>query len=64
MIIPSQNEADISDIPDAVKNELKFIIADNIETVLENALCEKPKPNEYKYVDSSCVDSKEAMIKQ
>ena len=64
VIIPSQNEADISDIPDAVKNELKFIIADNIETVLENALCEKPMPNEYKYVDSSCVDSKEAMIKQ
>ena len=64
VIIPSQNEADISDIPDAVKNELKFIIADNIETVLENALCEKSMPNEYKYVDSSCVDSKEAMIKQ
>ena len=64
VIIPSQNEADISDIPDVVKNELKFVTADNIETVLENALCEKPMSNEYKDVDSSHVDSKEAMIKQ
>jgi ATP-dependent Lon protease len=42
VIIPKANEADISELDDVIKENLKFIIAERIETVLENALS---KPN-------------------
>ena len=32
------NEKDIDDIPESVQNDLNIILADNIDTVLENAL--------------------------
>ena len=38
IIIPSANEKDIDDIPLSVKKELNIILADHIDTVLENAL--------------------------
>jgi len=38
LIIPKANEKDLLKIPKSVKGKLKFILADNIDTVLENAL--------------------------
>jgi ATP-dependent Lon protease len=38
VIIPKDNEKDLLKIPKSVKNKLKFILADNIDTVLDNAL--------------------------
>lgn len=38
IIIPKDNEKDIDDIPESVQNDLNIILADNIDTVLENAL--------------------------
>jgi ATP-dependent Lon protease len=38
VIIPKDNEKDIQKIPKTIKSKLKFILADNIDTVLQNAL--------------------------
>lgn len=38
LIIPKANEKDLLKIPKTVKSKLKFILADNIDTVLENTL--------------------------
>jgi len=38
IVIPIDNERDIKDIPDNVKKKVQFILADNIDTVLEQAL--------------------------
>jgi ATP-dependent Lon protease len=38
IIIPRDNEKDIQKIPDSIKDKLKFIIANKVEDVLENAL--------------------------
>ncbi len=38
IIIPSENSADIDDIPEEVRNKLHFIPADNMDAVLKNAL--------------------------
>ena len=64
VIIPKQNEADISDIPESVRNELNFVCVSSIDKVLELALCEKVVKQEYKYVDIEDSKSKEAVIKQ
>jgi ATP-dependent Lon protease len=38
VIIPKENEKDLLKLPKTVKSKLKFILADNIDIVLENAL--------------------------
>ena len=38
IIIPKDNEKDIDDIPESVQKDLKIVLADHIDTVLENAL--------------------------
>jgi len=38
IILPKANEKDLVKIPKSVSGKLKFILADNIDTVLENAL--------------------------
>lgn len=38
IILPKANEKDLVKIPKSVSNKLTFILADNIDTVLENAL--------------------------
>jgi ATP-dependent Lon protease len=38
IVIPAENEPDIEELDDVVKNNLKFIIAKDISTVLETAL--------------------------
>jgi len=46
IIIPVDNERDIDDIPDNVRKKIKFILADNIDTVLDNALVKGNKTND------------------
>lgn len=38
VIVPKDNEKDLEKIPKAIKSKLKFVFADNIDVVLENAL--------------------------
>ena len=38
IIIPKDNEKDIDDIPESVQKDLKIVLADHIDTVLELSL--------------------------
>jgi len=38
IIVPKENESDLQKIPKSIKNKLKFILADKIDVVLDNAL--------------------------
>lgn len=38
IILPKENEKDIEDIPESVRNDLKFILVSHIDEVLEHAL--------------------------
>ncbi|GKU25635.1 endopeptidase La [Clostridium folliculivorans] len=38
VIVPKENEKDISKIPQSIKGKLNFILAEKVDTVLENAL--------------------------
>ncbi|WP_315121405.1 endopeptidase La [uncultured Clostridium sp.] len=40
VIIPKENEKDLLKIPKTIKNNIKFIVVDNVEEVLKNALVE------------------------
>ena len=44
VIFPRRNENDIDDVPEEVRRDLKFVLADRIEQVLDVAL-EKPNSN-------------------
>ena len=43
VIIPEENKSDLSEIPQVVKDKIKFITVDNVYTVLEYALMGKSK---------------------
>jgi ATP-dependent Lon protease len=47
VMIPSENEKDLADIPDNVKRELKIIPVSNADEVLRNALTREPTPIEW-----------------
>ncbi len=38
VIIPAENESDLQEVDDAVKNKINFVMADNLETVFMNSL--------------------------
>jgi ATP-dependent Lon protease len=44
VLIPKENQPDIAELDETVRENLQFIIAENIETVLETALTKKIKP--------------------
>ena len=44
VVIPKENEPEISKLDESVKSNLQFIVADRIETVLETALVSKIEP--------------------
>lgn len=44
VIIPAENEPDLEDIDDIVRNTLHFVTAEKLDTVLENALLSMPQP--------------------
>jgi len=43
VILPSRNEADLEDLPDDVRQDIKFIFVDTVDEVLEAALMPAPK---------------------
>jgi len=42
VIIPKKNENDLEDLPDEVRDQLSFVLAENVEEVLAAALVEEP----------------------
>jgi ATP-dependent Lon protease len=47
VFIPEENEKDIADLPDAVKDGLKIIPVTHVSEVLAQALVEQPEPIEW-----------------
>ena len=52
-IIPDENEKDLKDIPQNVKDGLKIITVKNVEEVLKIALTKELKPVEWSEIDAS-----------
>jgi ATP-dependent protease La len=48
IIIPRDNERDIQEIPENIRKQTKFILADNIDIVLSNALVKGNNADDYK----------------
>ena len=38
VILPKENEADLSELPEETRKELEFVLADHVDEVLEHAL--------------------------
>ena len=47
VLIPQENEKDLADVPDNVKEELEIVPCTSIDDVLDHALTEKPKAIEW-----------------
>ena len=43
VIIPEENKSDLDEVENVVKENIRFVLADNLETVFENALIQKKK---------------------
>lgn len=49
VIIPEENKSDLDEVEDVVKDNIRFVFAENLETVFENALSKKEAaPNSLK----------------
>ncbi|MDP2350219.1 MAG: S16 family serine protease, partial [Chloroflexota bacterium] len=46
VILPKKNEKDLRDIPEEIRKQLKLVLADSMDQVLEAALRRRPKPLE------------------
>ena len=46
VILPKKNEKDLRDIPEEIRKQLKLVLADTMDQVLEAALRRLPKPLE------------------
>jgi hypothetical protein len=44
IILPRKNEKDLRDIPEEIRKQIKLVLVDNMEQVLEAALRRKPVP--------------------
>ena len=44
VIIPRKNEKDLRDIPDEIRKQIKIVLVDSMDQVLETALRGRPKP--------------------
>jgi len=42
VIIPAKNENDLEDLPDEVRDQLHFVLAETVDQVLASALEEEP----------------------
>src|SRR5690606_14135237 len=54
VILPKHNEADLDDVPETVRNQMKFILVDTVDEVLEAALAEPvadPTPTDTPWVE-------------
>ena len=57
VLIPKDNEKDLADIPNNVKNALNIIPVCNIDEVLSNALVEMPKKIKWSMSDEAALSS-------
>lgn len=55
VLIPSENEKDLADIPENVKNELEIIPVSTMDEVLSHALTRQPTPIEWSEADAPPV---------
>jgi ATP-dependent Lon protease len=44
VILPRKNEKDLRDIPEEIRKQLKLVLADNMDQVLDAALRRRPRP--------------------
>jgi ATP-dependent Lon protease len=44
VILPAKNEKDLRDIPEEIRKQMKLVLVDSMDQVLENALRRKPQP--------------------
>jgi len=44
VILPRKNEKDLRDIPDEIRKQIKLVLVESMDQVLEAALRRKPKP--------------------
>ncbi len=44
VVIPRKNEKDLRDIPEEIRKQIKIVLADSMDQVLETALRRRPKP--------------------
>jgi ATP-dependent Lon protease len=44
VILPRKNEKDLRDIPEEIRKQIKLVLVDNMEQVLDAALRRKPTP--------------------
>ena len=44
VVIPKKNEKDLRDIPDEIRKQIKIVLAESMDQVLETALRRRPKP--------------------
>src|SRR4051812_6038907 len=61
VILPKKNEKDLRDIPEEIRKQLKLVLADSMEQVLEAALRRSPKP--LKVVPPTIVEGGENLPK-
>jgi ATP-dependent Lon protease len=54
VILPKKNEKDLRDIPEEIRKQVKLVLADSMDQVLEAALRRRPKP--LKAVPSTIVE--------
>jgi ATP-dependent Lon protease len=52
VILPKRNEKDLEDVPKEVREEMKFILAERVDDVIEAALCDGGDQQ-----DEACADS-------
>ncbi len=62
IILPKRNEQDIDDVPDEIRETMKFIFAESVDDVL-NAALEQPKPAAKKKTEKKPVKKKSTQIK-
>ncbi len=55
MIIPKENEKDLAEVPDNVKQGLKIIPVSNVGEVLKIALAREPEPIDWSEPDAPAV---------
>ena len=53
VLIPDENEKDLADIPDNVKEELTIIPVSSVDEVLQHALTAKPEPIDWTEDDAA-----------
>ena len=63
VILPKRNESDIEDVPDEIRQSMKFIFAESVEDVL-NAALEKAGPVKKKASKTTTKKSKPTKVKK